>query len=215
MTHFDTAQYETLSKIDWSDKVLSASNDETQIIRWIMKLHNNGQAFDVDPTYSTGRFWEGLPKPKHRFDVRPQTEGVVQADARRLPLASESVNSIMFDPPFVIRDMEKKTAGKIANRFFAYKTHRDLWRFYQSAIAEFWRVLRAGGILVFKCQDTISGGKQYMSHYEVMKQAEEIGYYCKDLFILLNSNVLWSPNMENQQHARKAHSYFIVFRKPR
>ena len=43
--------------------------------------------------------------------------------------------------------------------------------------------------------------------------AQEIGYYVKDLFILQATSVLFSPNMANQQHARKTHSYFLVLQK--
>ena len=41
--------------------------------------------------------------------------------------------------------------------------------------------------------------------------ALNFGYYPKDKFILLAKNRIMSPNMKNQQHARKFHSYFLVF----
>jgi tRNA G10 N-methylase Trm11 len=178
-----------------------------------MRLHNNGENFDVDPTYSTGRFWQGLTPPALKFDIVPQAEGVVQASADSLPLESESVGSIMFDPPFVIRESGKSHTGKIANRFSAFRTIKDLWTFYDCALEEFWRILRWGGIVAFKCQDTITGGEQYMSHYEIMKKAEALGFHCKDVLILHNPQVLFSPNMAKQQHARKTHSYYLVFEK--
>ena len=52
-----------------------------------------------------------------------------------------------------------------------------------------------------------------MSHAKIMQWASEVGFYCKDLFVLGNNNVLLSPNTANQQHARKNHSYFLVFKK--
>ncbi len=69
------------------------------------------------------------------------------------------------------------------------------------------------GLLVFKCQDTVSGGKQYLSHVEIVRMAQDIGYEADDLFVLARRNVIWSDNMKNQQHARKTHSYFLVFKK--
>ena len=41
------------------------------------------------------------------------------------------------------------------------------------------------GILIFKCQDKVSSGKQYMSHVFIINEAEKLGFYTKDLFILL------------------------------
>ncbi len=198
---------------DWSQHVRTVNTSDQDIIRAIIKLHNNGEDFDVDPTYSTGRFWQGLTPPALKFDITPQAEGVVQASADTLPLGNESVKSIMFDPPFVIRESGKSHTGKIANRFSAFRTVRDLWEFYDCALEEFYRILKWGGIVAFKCQDTISGGEQYMSHYEIMKKAESLKFHCKDTFILYNPNVLFSPNMANQQHARKTHSYYLVFEK--
>jgi hypothetical protein len=202
---------ETLRRPKWDDKVLSLSSDEKQIIRWILDLHNAGKGVDVDPTYSIGHFWEGLPKPKYRYDIAPQIDGVEKADARHLPLENESIQSVMFDPPFVVAPSPKP--GIIRDRFSCYSTVKKLWEFYDEALREFHRILVTGGILIFKCQDIVSGGKQHLSHVAVINSATKAGFYCKDLFILSRPNVLWSPNMENQQHARKTHSYFLVFRK--
>lgn len=175
-------------------------------------LHNMGQPFDLDPTYSTGRIWEGLPQPRLKFDLAPQIPGVIAADARDLPLDSGLLDSVFFDPPFLIKGLEgRESTGVIEMRFSAYPTPGALWGFYRASLQEFYRVLSVGGRLVFKCQDTVSGSKQYLSHCEIIRQAEEIGFYADDLFILARRNAIWSPNMQNQQHARKLHSYFLVF----
>jgi hypothetical protein len=202
---------ETIRRPKWDDKVLSLSGDEKQIIRWILDLYNAGQPVDVDPCYSVGRFWEGLPKPKHKYDINPQAEGVEMANARDLPLPANSVTSVMFDPPFVVAPSPKP--GIIRDRFACYPTVKKLWEFYGEALREFHRILVTGGLLIFKCQDFVSGGKQHLSHIAVVNMAERAGFYCDDLFVLHRPNVLWSPNMENQKHARKTHSYFLVFRK--
>jgi len=200
---------ETIRKPKWDEMVASLSYDEKEIIRWIILLHNKGQAFDIDPTYSIGRFWEGLPKPKYKYDINPQVEGVEKADTRKLPLADDSVNSIMFDPPFVVAPSPKP--GIIRDRFSCYANVKELWKFYDEALQEFFRILANGGMVTVKCQDIVSGAKQHLSHVAIVNMAEKVGFYSKDLFILARENVLWSPNMENQQHARKHHSYFLVF----
>ena len=144
---------ETVKKLNWGEMATSLSFDEKEIIRWIMLLHNNGQSFHLDPTYSTGRFWKGLPQPKLKFDIRPQVEGVIPARAEQLPLASESINSIMFDPPFLMKGTDdRELTGILEKRFSGYKTQKELFGFYKLALLEFWRILVRGGVLAFKCQ---------------------------------------------------------------
>ena len=141
----DTTLFElpaTVEAIRWGEFATSLSFDETQLIRWISNLHNSGQPFDLDPTYSTGHFWLGLPPPALRFDILPQCAGVTQADARHLPLAAASQRSIMFDPPFVVAPHTKP--GIIRDRFSCYPDIPTLWQFYREALAEFWRLLTPG-----------------------------------------------------------------------
>ena len=79
---------------------------------------------------------------------------------------------------------------------------------------EAYRILKDDGILIFKCQDKVSSGKQYMSHAFIMDEAVKIGFYPKDLFILLAKNRLVADwQTKNQKNARKFHSYFWVFQK--
>ena len=79
---------------------------------------------------------------------------------------------------------------------------------------EFWRILKDKGILIFKCQDKISSGKQYLSHYFIINEAIKIGFYPKDLFILLAKNrIIADWQKKNQKNARKFHSYFLVLEK--
>jgi len=196
----------------WSDKVMSHNTNETQLIANIIKLHNNGQPFDLDPTYSLGQIWLGLPQPHHKFDLQPQVADCRQADARALPFDDQFLNSIMFDPPFLIKSGR---TGKIQNRFGTYLNYKTLIQFYREALTEFWRILKPNGILAFKCQDFVSGGQQHWTHFQIFNDATTIGYRLKDLFVLTRPNVLWSPNMKNQRHARKNHCYYLVFQKPK
>ena len=78
-------------------------------------------------------------------------------------------------------------------------------------LVEYKRVLKPNGILIFKCQDTVSSGKQWFSHSHIMNMAVNVGFYPKDLFMLLAKNRIIGHNHSNQKHARKFHSYFWVF----
>lgn len=200
--------------------IKSVSYDQSEIIKNILKLHTENGIIDCDPTYSKGNFYKntGISAPKFKFDINPQTEDTVKADARHLSLENSSINCIMFDPPFLA------TTGKsiktndnnnfINKRFGVFPSEKELHQFYVDAMKEFYRILKENGILIFKCQDKISSSKQYLSHIFIVNEAIKIGFYPKDLFILLAKNRLVAEwQIKNQKNARKYHSYFLVFQK--
>ena len=200
--------------------VKSISYDQSEIIKWILDLHVPQHYIDCDPTYSKGNFYNntGIAHPKYRYDIFPQCEGVEYGDSRDLPLASESISCMMFDPPFLATTGKSLStdddSNKINKRFGVYPSEKELHQFYIDSLKESYRVLAENGILIFKCQDKISSGKQYMSHVFIMNEAVKIGFYPKDLFILLAKNRLVADwQAKNQKNARKYHSYFWVFEK--
>lgn len=118
----------------------------------------------------------------------------------------------MFDPPFIASIPKDKPTGIINQRFGYYRNiQHELWSMYSQALEEFYRILKPDGVLVFKCQDTIDASKQYFSHVEIINYAIYLGFYPKDLFILLAKHRIIGKTHHKQQHARKFHSYFLVF----
>jgi tRNA G10 N-methylase Trm11 len=199
--------------------VRSISHSQEKIIKDIIRLYiPNG--IDVDPTYSKGVFYKhDIQPPTHKFDIKPQVEGVVQACATNLPLADASVSSIMFDPPFLAttgKSLKGESGNLINRRFGVFPSEPELHTFYQKALKEFYRICAPKGFLIFKCQDKVSGGKQYFSHCFIYEEARKLGWYPKDLFVLeAKSRIVADWQKRNQQHARKYHSYFWVFQKRR
>ena len=200
--------------------IKSISYDQSEIIKWILDLHVPSHRIDCDPTYSKGNFYKGtgIDPPRLRFDISPQSLDVEYGDSRCLPLDSESLDCMMFDPPFLATTGKSLSvddgSNKINKRFGVYPDERSLHQFYIDSLHEAHRVLKQNGILIFKCQDKISSGKQYMSHVFVMNEAVKAGFYPKDLFILLAKNRLVADwQSKNQKNSRKYHSYFWAFQK--
>jgi len=200
--------------------IKSISYDQIEIIKNILKLHVERQVIDCDPTYSKGNFYKntGIKQPTYCFDINPYDESVTWADCRSLPLPDASIGCIMLDPPFLATkgpSLATNHNGNIINkRFGVYPTEKDLHKFYADSLKEAYRVLKLDGILIFKCQDKVSSGKQYMSHVFIANQAVTIGFYPKDLFILLAKNrIIADWQTKNQKNSRKYHSYFWVFKK--
>ena len=202
------------------EMITSINYSQTDIIQNIIQLYIPQGKIDADVTYSKGVFYKNgnIQEPQYKFDINPQTIDTVQADCRNLPLPDNSINSLMFDPPFLATSGKSLSTQEnnnlILRRFGYYRNEKELHKFYQDALNEFNRVLINNGILIVKCQDKISSGKQYLSHVFIINQAIEQGFYPEDIFILLaKSRIVADWQIKNQKHARKFHSYFIVFRK--
>ena len=135
--------------------IKTISFDQEEIIKNIIKLYCPS-GIELDPTFSKGVFYKNIDKPRLKFDLYPQVEGVSEANCCDLPVESCSINSIMFDPPFVAAIPKKEAQGIITKRFGYYRNiQHELWDMYHKALKEFYRILRNEGMLIFKCQDTI------------------------------------------------------------
>ncbi len=199
--------------------IISISFSNEEIIRNIMHLYNI-EKFDLDCTYSKGQFWKNLPKPIYKTDLYPHNNNVLKADSSNLPFENQSMKSVMFDPPFTIAGSTYKNnkmgSSIIAKRFESYNSFDELKNHYYNSIKEIYRILQSNGILVFKCQDVVASGKNHFSHVLIMNMALKIGFYPKDLFILIAKNRINAFNgskWKKQIHARKYHAYFWVFLK--
>lgn len=200
--------------------VKSISYSQEEIIKWILDLYVPSKHINLDATYSIGNFYKntGIQEPEYKFDINPIIDGVEFGDVRNLPIEDNSIDCQMFDPPFLAttgESLKSNVSNNIINkRFGVYDNEKLLHQMYIDAMKESYRILNDNGILIFKCQDKISSGKQYLSHVFIINEAIKIGFYPEDIFILLAKNrIVADWQLKNQKHARKFHSYFIVFKK--
>lgn len=190
--------------------IKSVSVSQLEIIKDIQSLYTGNIQCDV--TFSKGAFWKGLDEPSIKFDVcpPPKRTDVLQADCRNLPMGDNTLESMMYDPPFIVAHGKDSIIG---NRFSSYKSMKELWQFYDDSLKEFGRVIKKKGYLIVKCQDVVSGGKNHLSHVFICNKAEQYGFDNIDLFILTAKHRMTTHNTTVQKHARKYHSYFLVFQK--
>ncbi|WP_195408218.1 TRM11 family methyltransferase [Bacteroides congonensis] len=198
--------------------IKSISYNQDEIIRDIIRLHCKTN-IELDPCYSKGVFYKSgiVKKPIYKFDIDP-ISGVEKGDCRSLPLADNSISTMIFDPPFLATTGKslriENENNKINKRFGVYKNESDLYQMYFDSLDEFGKILKPNGILIFKCQDKVSSGKQYWMHIDIVNYATKIGYKLIDMFILLSkSRIVAQWQVNNQKNARKYHSYFLVFKK--
>jgi DNA modification methylase len=197
--------------------IKSISFNESEIQTNILKLYSDKDCYELDPCYSKGVFYKKIKQPRLKFDINPLTEDTQQADVRKLPLENNSIKTIMFDPPFVIGlpndSKDKAGSNRTFNRFSGFFSKQEQSKFYFDSLRELHRVLKEEGIIAFKCQDTVSSGKQYLVHAEIISMAQEIGFYVKDIFILLSNHRMNSGKWKVQRHSRKYHCYYLVLQK--
>jgi len=192
--------------------IKTISYDQEEILTNIIKLYCNDK-IDADVTYSKGNFYKKIKRPNFTSDLYPQDDMTIKCNANNLSVENESFESLMFDPPFLAGYTKEKPSGIIGNRFHGFRYISDLWSWYSSCFPEFKRVIKNKGILIIKCQDTVSSGRQHLSHVYIINEAAKHGFYCKDLFVLLAKSRIVGHNHKSQKHARKFHSYFLVFEK--
>lgn len=193
--------------------IKSVQHSDRDVLAAIQQLYLGGVGFDLDPCYSIGKFYEDLEKPKHRFDKTPQSDEVQQwdiMDGAMLP--SNSINGIVFDPPFMFGKHGKTDENIMTKRFTMFDSWEDLEIMYKKALNEFFNMLKKGGIVAFKCQD-YTDSKTTLTHCFVHKWALDAGFKVEDLFIMVfKGGRIWNSRL-TQRHARKYHSYWLVLKK--
>jgi hypothetical protein len=189
----------------------------------ILELYVPKQSRIADVTYGKGVFWKKVNKNDYQVLATDISMGV---DCRALPYEAESIDCLVLDPPYMegfFRTEQGHKAG--AGAYFSFRNHysngdempkEKKWQdavlaFYLEAAAEAYRVIRNKGVLIVKCQDAVSANKQYFVHVQLIIELEKMGFYPKDLFVIVRNNRPAVSRLKKQEHARKNHSYFLVF----
>ncbi len=115
--------------------IKSISNNQNDIIKSILRLYIKKSHFDLDPTYSKGVFYKDIEAPVFKSDIDPFDSTIIQSDCRNLWLEDESINSIMFDPPFLATkgpSLKKyDNSNKILKRFSVFKNIKRIFLIFQ------------------------------------------------------------------------------------
>ena len=198
--------------------IKSLYSSQFEILNAIIKLHVEGNTFEVDLTYGNGGFYKkGIPQPSCRFDIDPTLTNITKTcTSDKTELDDASVNSVVFDPPFLTYIRQQRTGNSsmvMAKRFSGYWHLDELKKHYISTIAETARILKHKGIFVIKCQDIVHNHKLFCTHAHILNWAAS-KFRIKDLFIQAATHRMPSPNRKGtQKHARVFHSYWLVLQR--
>lgn len=203
-----------VSKFEITNKsvIKSVSDNQDEILYNILKLYVKSDRYDCDFTYSIGNFYKHIPQPYLKFDKYPQVDGVQPLEeAENIP--DGSLNSVVVDLPFIVKHHSNITDKlKIINRFNCFETEEELYNVNEYMLELSYNVLAKGGYLVVKTMDIYaSRGQVWVAEY-IYNKATKLGFEMVDKFILTFPTRHLFYNGE-QRHARKYHSYFLIFRK--
>ena len=166
----------------------------------------------MDCTYSKGVFYKNIEQPRIKSDLIPLGEDVKQADCTSLDFIEDnSLMSIVFDPPFLFRNRKSANNDKMSARFTYFSSYEELQEMYKKSIECFYRKLKKGGFLCFKCQD-MTDNKFYCTHNFIINYAREEGFELKDIIIKISNRKL-QRDAKQQNCVAKVHSYWLVLRK--
>jgi len=183
----------------------------------ILRLYVPEGSAIADLTWGRGNFWIGIDRSKYKLiRMDKYTPCDVKADFGAVPLANGSQDAVVFDPPYVTRMSFKartkdNPAGSNQKDAFGVnstgpRNEKEIDDLYAAGTAEARRILKPGGILILKTMDT-----QKWRHIAL---ANLPGFKLDDLLIVVTKGK--PPGKPYaQKHARKNHSYFMVFRKLR
>jgi len=192
--------------------IKSVGYNQQEIINNILQLHNHGRSIDFDPCYNVGGFYKDgiVMGPRIKSDINPLSPGVLKLDVRDLPFESSSIKSVIFDPPFLVSST--KSQYRMVKRYGSFDCLESLKAFYYQSLFSLKRVLKHGGLLIFKCQDFVNARQQNLVLPFIYDTARELNFACRDLFILISNSRMNAPSIKKQQHARKHHCYFLVLK---
>lgn len=203
-----------------NDLIFSAytgTNDE--MFPYVLSLYVKPGSKVADVTYGKGVFWRNIPENAYRLHATDLSDGV---DCRKLPYGDRFLDCVVFDPPYM--HTPGGTAHLNHQNYEGYyknnaassdkKYHEAVLDLYFRAASEAWRVLKHGGIYIVKCQDEVCANRQRLTHIEIVNELAAIGFVVEDLFVLVRNGKPGVSRILKQAHARKNHSYFLVFMKP-
>lgn len=193
------------------------TNDE--VFPHVLALHVPKGSLVADVTYGKGVFWKRVPRSD--YDLR-SSDLSIGVNCRKLPYGDGVFDCVVFDPPYM--HTPGGTAHQNHQNFEHYyynnetnhstkKYHEAVLDLYFEGSKEAFRVLKPGGVLIVKCQDEVCANRQRLTHVEIINELAGMGFEIDDLFVVVRNNRPGMSRVIKQVHARKNHSYFLVFHK--
>lgn len=171
----------------------------------------------LDATVNVGRFWRGSSRNVIGVDIDARFKPTLVADNMQMPFANESFDVVVYDPPHIPNQGKDRT--KDFNKRFGLvlksssENGYNFSHLYPPFVSEAYRVLRPEGILFCKITDYIHNHRYQWAHLEFIRAATAVGFCPCDCIVKIRKGPITSPRWKTAHHARRHHSYWLIFRK--
>jgi hypothetical protein len=196
------------------------AGNNSELFPQILSLYVPQGSRVADVTYGKGVFWKNVNTRKYHLLATDLSQGV---DCRSLPYDDGSMDCVVLDPPYMHtpggtahvnhQNYEGYYRNNGTDNGTGEKYHEAVLALYFAAGREARRILKNGGVFIVKCADEVCANKQRLTHVELINEFVSMQFLVEDLFVLVRSNKPGVSRILKQMHARKNHSYFLVFRK--
>lgn len=190
---------------------VAVAESQPLILRAILSNHLAGAlTFQCDLTTGKGDFYKGcVPIPDFLYDINPQLEGVKPLESA-VNLPDDFFESVVIDLPCSI---VKPTVRRQRTTFASFDSLDNLYAEYTKMIKLAARLLRSGGILVFKTADFRLAGQQVWISDWSIQTAINCGFTLADKYIYIDRSAIDAVTTSARKSNTPTHAYFLVFKK--
>lgn len=190
----------------------------------VSPLYLTGSVLDV--TYGEGKWWGRFTPEPFTFHDLHKVDGV---DFRALPEADRSIDTVCFDPPYVVSGSPSavRLCAEFQDRFGigthnlaqARNTAAGESRFHDMLQQGLTECLRVGrDFALVKCMEFAQGSHAKTDFHDIpylmTKWALEQGWVKHDTIVHFTGTGPGGHNIFKVKRARRAHSYLLVFATP-
>lgn len=171
----------------------------------------------LDATINRGRFWRNSKRKIVGVDIDPRFKPTIVADNCNMPFKADSFDVVVYDPPHIPNQGRDRTKDFNTRFGLTLKSDRsngyNFSHTYPPFCAEAYRVLKPEGILLCKITDYIHNHRYQWAHIEFVAAAKAVGFCPCDCIVKIRRGPITSPRWKKAHHARRCHSYWLIFRK--
>lgn len=185
-----------------------------EMIADVARLYLHDDWHICDPTFGLGRWWtHWQPHTLDASDLDPTKNPSGESlDARHLDAPDGYYDAVALDPPYKLNGTP---TACIDQRYGVHEPTTVAGRHQLMAdmLTEAARVTRPDGIVLFKCQAQVNGGKVRWQPDMFTRHADTCGLSKLDEFLFPSYRP--QPDGRAQVHARRGYSTLLVFVKGR
>ena len=189
--------------------------NDSDLLDIMIPFYCHEYGFIVDATCGKRIMWKGILEKYSPigWDIRPEVNPQINDSWENLRIHyKKSVDLIVFDPPH----WPTSSKGRINyNDSYGLKDFggsdsiiKTFPKFFDCAKES----LKNNGTVFAKICDLVNGRKSRWQAMEMALAAQNCGFTFCDQIIKVRKNTLISSKWKKQHHARKKHSYWMIFR---